>query len=40
MAVPPSEELLTRLAALVKERTGDEAQIEVEVDPSLIGGFV
>ena len=40
VAVPPSEELLTRLAALVKERTGDEADIEVEVDPSLIGGFV
>ena len=40
VAVPPSEELLTRLAALVKERTGDEAQIDVEVDPSLIGGFV
>ena len=40
VAVPPSEELLTRLAALVKERTGDEAVIEVEVDPSLIGGFV
>ena len=40
VAVPPSEELLARLAALVKERTGDEAVIEVEVDPSLIGGFV
>ena len=40
VAVPPSEELLTRLAALVKERTGDEAQIDVEVDPSLIGGFI
>ena len=40
VAVPPSEELLARLAALVKERTGDEADIEVEVDPSLIGGFV
>ena len=40
VAVPPSEELLTRLAALVKERTGDEAEIDVEVDPSLIGGFV
>ena len=40
VAVPPSEELLTRLAALVKERTGDKADIEVEVDPSLIGGFV
>ena len=40
VAVPPSEELLTRLAALVKERTGDEADIDVAVDPSLIGGFV
>ena len=40
VAVPPSEELLARLAALVKERTGDEAEIDVEVDPSLIGGFV
>ena len=40
VAVPPSEELLTRLKALVKERTGDEADIEVEVDPDLIGGFV
>ena len=40
VAVPPSEDLLDRLAALVKERTGDEAVIEVEVDPSLIGGFV
>ena len=40
VAVPPSEELLTRLADLVKERTGDEADLEVEVDPSLIGGFV
>ena len=39
VAVPPSEELLERLAALVKERTGDEAEIEVEVDPSLIGGY-
>ena len=40
VAVPPSEELLARLAALMKERTGDEARIEVEVDPSLIGGFI
>ncbi len=40
VAVPPPEELLTRLAALVKERTGDEADIEVVVDPDLIGGFV
>ena len=40
VAVPPSEELLERLRALVKERTGDEAVISVEVDPDLIGGFV
>ena len=40
VAVPPPEELLVRLKALVKERTGDEAVIEVEVDPDLIGGFV
>ena len=40
MAVPPSEDLLARLRALVKERTGDEALIDVEVDPDLIGGFV
>ena len=40
VAVPPPEGLLTSLAALVKERTGDEALIEVTVDPSLIGGFV
>ena len=40
VAVPPSEELLMRLKALVKERTGDEAVIEVVVDPELIGGFV
>ena len=40
VAVPPSEDLLTRLAALVKDRTGDEALIDVEVDPDLIGGFV
>ena len=40
VAVPPPEELLARLAALVKERTGDEARIDVEVDPDLIGGFV
>ena len=40
VAVPPPAELLASLAALVKERTGDEARIEVVVDPSLIGGFV
>ena len=40
VAVAPTEELLARLAALVKERTGDEALIDVVVDPDLIGGFV
>ena len=40
VAVPPPDSLLERLKALVREHTGDEAQIEVEVDPSLIGGFV
>ena len=40
VAVPPSEDLLARLRALVKERTGDEALIDVVVDPDLIGGFV
>jgi F-type H+-transporting ATPase subunit delta len=40
VAVPPPEELLSRLSALVRERTGDEALIDVVVDPSLIGGFV
>ena len=36
----PSERLLQRLKALVKEKTGDDVIIEVEVDPSIIGGFV
>ena len=40
VAVPPPEDLVNRLKSLVKERTGDEADIEVEVDPDLIGGFV
>ena len=40
VTVPPSEELISRLADLVKERTGDTADIEVVLDPSLIGGFV
>ena len=39
-AVPPPESLLEQLKAMVRERTGSEALIEVEVDPSLIGGFV
>lgn len=36
----PSERLLQRLKALVKSKTGDDVLIEVEVDPSLVGGFV
>lgn len=36
----PSEHLLERLKALVKKKTGDDVIIEVDVDPSLIGGFV
>ena len=36
----PSERLLQRLKALVKQKTGDEVIIEVDVDSSLIGGFV
>ena len=36
----PSERLLQRLKALVKQKTGDDVIIEVDVDPSLIGGFV
>lgn len=36
----PSERLLQRLKALVKQKTGFDVIIEVEVDPSLIGGFV
>ena len=36
----PSERLLQRLKALVKQKTGDDVIIEVDVDPSLVGGFV
>lgn len=36
----PSERLLQRLKALVREKTGDDVIIEVSVDPGLIGGFV
>ena len=36
----PSERLLLRLKALVKSKTGDDVIIEVDVDPSLVGGFV
>ena len=40
VAVPPPESLLQRLRELVKAHSGEEALIQVEVDPSLIGGFV
>ena len=40
VAVPPPDSLLVRLGNLVREHTGDQALIDVEVDPSLIGGFV
>ena len=36
----PSERLLHRLKELVKQKTGDDVMIEVEVDPSIVGGFV
>ena len=36
----PSERLLQRLKDLVKQKTGDDVIMEVEVDPSIIGGFV
>ena len=36
----PSERLLQRLKDVVKQKTGDEVLIEVDVDPSLVGGFV
>ena len=35
-----SPALLASLKALVKSRTGREAEIHAEVDPSLIGGFL
>lgn len=36
----PSQRLLQRIRALVKQKTGDDVIIEAEVDPSLVGGFV
>ena len=39
-ATEPSERLMQRLKDLVKQKTGDDVIIEVEVDPSIIGGFV
>lgn len=37
---PPSEHMLQSLKALVKGKTGDDVIIDVDVDPSLVGGFV
>ncbi len=36
----PSDRLLQRLKDLVKQKTGDDVIIDVEVDPSIVGGFV
>lgn len=36
----PSARMLQRIRALVKEKTGEDVVLTVEVDPSLIGGFV
>ena len=36
----PPEKLLESLRKLVRDTTGDDARIEVTIDPSLIGGFV
>jgi F-type H+-transporting ATPase subunit delta len=36
----PSERLLQRLRALVKQKMGCDVIIQVEVDPDIIGGFV
>lgn len=38
--VPPTPELMDYLRGRVKEATGCEAEIEVSMDPSLIGGFL
>lgn len=37
---PPSEHLLQSLKALVKGKTGADVIFDVDVDPSLVGGFV
>ena len=36
----PSPELIGRIKDLVKQKTGRDVTVDVEVDPSLIGGFV
>lgn len=40
VACPPPDSLLEELKALVRQHSGEEALIEVVVDPSLIGGFI
>ncbi len=40
VACPPPDSLLEELKVLVRQHSGEEALIEVEVDPSLIGGFI
>ena len=37
---PPSEEMLAKIRALVKEKAGFDVIINVVTDPELIGGFV
>ena len=34
------ESLISNLRTLVKEKTGDDVEIEVVIDPSVIGGFI
>lgn len=34
------ESLIKNLRTLVKEKTGDDVEIEVVIDPSVIGGFI
>ena len=40
VAVEPTERLLQRVRDLIKDKTGDDAIINVTVDPDIIGGFV
>ena len=36
----PTEQLIDRIKALVREKTGRDVMVDVQVDPSLIGGFI
>ena len=38
--IPPSEEMLGKIAAIVRDKAGFDIVINVETDPDLIGGFV